>query len=85
MSVRIDIHADDFGESVHASRDILECLKDGKLNSISVLANMSCFEECVSVSGGTGRISMAAGNFCPCKSDGGQLPVGSEGLTGSGG
>ena len=47
MSVKIDIHADDFGESVHASRDILECLKDGKLNSISVLANMSCFEECV--------------------------------------
>lgn len=31
MSVRIDIHADDFGESVHASRDILECLKDGKI------------------------------------------------------
>lgn len=47
MSVKIDIHADDFGESVHASRDILECLKDGKLNSISVLANMSCFDECV--------------------------------------
>ena len=47
MSVKIDIHADDFGESVHASRDILECLKDGKLNSISVLANMSCFSECV--------------------------------------
>ena len=47
MSVTIDIHADDFGESVHASRDILDCLKDGKLNSISVLANMSCFEECV--------------------------------------
>lgn len=47
MSVKIDIHTDDFGESVHASRDILECLKDGKLNSISVLANMSCFEECV--------------------------------------
>ena len=44
MSVKIDIHADDFGESLHASRDILECLKDGKLNSISVLANMSCFE-----------------------------------------
>ena len=47
MSVKIDIHADDFGESAHASRDILECLKDGKLNSISVLANMSCFEEFV--------------------------------------
>ena len=40
MSVTIDIHADDFGESVHASRDILDCLKDGKLNSISVLANI---------------------------------------------
>lgn len=44
---RIDIHADDFGESLHASKDILECLKAGKLNSISVLSNMSCFEECV--------------------------------------
>lgn len=44
---RIDIHADDFGESVHASEDILECLKAGKLDSISVLSNMSCFEACV--------------------------------------
>lgn len=46
MSVKIDIHADDFGESLHASKDILECLKNGKLDSISVLANMSCFEKC---------------------------------------
>ena len=46
MSVKIDIHADDFGESIHASKDILECLKKGKLDSISVLANMSCFEKC---------------------------------------
>lgn len=44
---RIDIHADDFGESVHASRDILDCILAGKLNSISVLCNMSCFEACV--------------------------------------
>lgn len=43
----IDIHADDFGESLHASEDILECLKAGKLDSISVLSNMSCFEKCV--------------------------------------
>ena len=43
MSVKIDIHADDFGESVHASRDILECLKDGKLNSISVLCKYELF------------------------------------------
>lgn len=47
MMSRIDIHADDFGESLHASEDILECLKAGKLDSISVLSNMSCFEECV--------------------------------------
>lgn len=43
----IDIHADDFGESVHASADILDCIRAGKLDSISVLCNMSCFEECV--------------------------------------
>lgn len=47
MGVKIDIHADDFGESVHASEDILDCLKAGKLDSISVLANMSCFQTCV--------------------------------------
>lgn len=45
----IDIHADDFGESVHASQDILECLGAGKLDSISILANMSCFERCVKI------------------------------------
>lgn len=44
---RIEIHADDFGESVHASEDILECIKSGALDSISVLSNMSCFEKCV--------------------------------------
>lgn len=44
---QIDIHADDFGESVQASRDILECVLAGKLDSISVLSNMSCFQECV--------------------------------------
>lgn len=46
---KIDVHADDFGESVHASADILDCLKAGKLDSISVLANMNCFAECVSM------------------------------------
>ncbi len=43
----IDIHADDFGESLHTSEDILECLEAGKLESISVLSNMACFEKCV--------------------------------------
>ena len=86
MSVRIDIHADDFGESVHASRDILECLKDGKLNSISVLANMSCFEECVRLyREAQGEFPWQPAISVHVKSDGGQLPVGSEELTGSGG
>lgn len=44
---KIDIHADDFGESVQASRDILECIQAGKLDSISVLSNMGCFADCV--------------------------------------
>ncbi|MFR3249601.1 MAG: ChbG/HpnK family deacetylase [Eisenbergiella sp.] len=47
MSIKIDIHADDFGESIHASEDILDCIKAGKLDSISILTNMSCFETCV--------------------------------------
>ena len=47
VKTKIDIHADDFGESVCASEDILNCLKAGKLDSISVLANMSCFKSCV--------------------------------------
>lgn len=45
--IKIDIHADDFGESVHASKDILECILAGKLDSISVLSNMKCFADCV--------------------------------------
>lgn len=45
----IDIHADDFGESLHASNEIIECLKAGKLDSISILSNMSCFQSCVKI------------------------------------
>lgn len=44
---RIDIHADDYGESLHTSKDLLECLEAGKLDSISILSNMSCFFSCV--------------------------------------
>jgi len=43
----VDIHADDFGVSVHTSKDIIEGLSDGAIDSISVIANMSCFPECV--------------------------------------
>lgn len=40
----MDIHADDYGLTAQVSNHILACLQAGKLNSISVLTNMSCFE-----------------------------------------
>lgn len=42
-----DIHADDYALTIHTSQDILNCMKAGKLDSISVLSNMSCFHECM--------------------------------------
>lgn len=44
---KIDVHADDYALTVHTSADILDCMKKGKLNSISVVPNMSCFSECM--------------------------------------
>lgn len=40
----IEIHADDYGISPNSSEDILNCIRAGKLDSISVLTNMSCYE-----------------------------------------
>lgn len=40
-----EIHADDYGISPHSSEDILSCLREGKLDSLSVLTNMSCYEK----------------------------------------
>lgn len=45
MTVMIDIHADDYGYSINTSRDILECMKGGRLTSISIMGNMLAFEE----------------------------------------
>ena len=45
--IKIDIHADDYGVSRHASEDLLELLKEKKLNSISVIPNMSCYRVCM--------------------------------------
>ncbi len=42
-----EIHADDYGLTVHTSRDMLECMKEGKLDSISIVPNMSCFAQCM--------------------------------------
>lgn len=45
MHKNVDIHADDFGYSLKTSIDILECLKQGKLDSISVMSNMFAFKQ----------------------------------------
>lgn len=44
---QLDIHADDYGVSLNGAEDILECLREGALDSISVIPNMSCFDKCV--------------------------------------
>ena len=45
--VKIDIHADDYALTVNTSRDMLACMEKGQLDSISMVPNMSCFEECM--------------------------------------
>lgn len=45
--IELDIHADDYALTVHTSQDILECMKMGKLDSISILTNMSCSGACL--------------------------------------
>lgn len=46
-NVKIDIHADDYALTVNTSKDMLTCMKEGLLNSISIVPNMSCFDECM--------------------------------------
>ena len=41
---KIDVHADDYGLTLNTSIDIMEGIKAGKLKSISVMPNTSCFE-----------------------------------------
>ncbi len=43
----VDFHADDFAASVSTSKRIIELLRAGRIDSISVIANMGCFEECM--------------------------------------
>ncbi len=43
---KIDIHADDYALSPQVSSDILTLMKRGALDSISIVPNMSCFDEC---------------------------------------
>lgn len=46
---RPDIHADDYALTVNTSEDMLECMRAGRLDSISVVPNMGCFEECMAL------------------------------------
>ncbi|MDE6213951.1 MAG: ChbG/HpnK family deacetylase, partial [Lachnospiraceae bacterium] len=46
---RPDIHADDYALTLNTSKDMLECMRAGKLDSISIVPNMSCFEECMTL------------------------------------
>ena len=48
MTDFVEVHADDYGISAHASKDILSCIKAGKLDSISVITNMTAYEEAAS-------------------------------------
>ncbi|MDD2972486.1 MAG: ChbG/HpnK family deacetylase [Lachnospiraceae bacterium] len=45
--MKIDIHADDYALSGYASEILLQLLKEQKLDSISIMPNMSCYEVCM--------------------------------------
>ena len=45
--IKIDVHADDYALTVNTSQDMLDCMKAGKLNSISIVPNTSSFEKCM--------------------------------------
>lgn len=45
--LKTDIHADDYALTVNTSKDMLSCMEKGRLDSISIVPNMSCFQECM--------------------------------------
>lgn len=45
MNTIVDIHADDYGYTLNTSKDILELIKKGLLDSISIIPNTSYFDE----------------------------------------
>ncbi len=42
--MKIDVHADDYGLTLNTSKEMLEGVNAGKLNSISVVPNMSAYD-----------------------------------------
>lgn len=47
MMRTIDLHADDYALSVNTSYDMISLMQEGILDSISIVPNMSCYEECM--------------------------------------
>ena len=47
MKNNVDIHADDYALTINTSKELLDLMKEGLLDSVSIIANMSCFDECV--------------------------------------
>lgn len=45
--LKTDIHADDYALTVNTSKDMLSCMSQGQLDSISIVPNMSCFKTCM--------------------------------------
>ena len=43
----VDLHADDYAFTVNTSRQMLDLMRDGVLDSISIIPNMTCYEECI--------------------------------------
>ena len=46
---KLDFHGDDYAISVNNSKRMIELIESGRLNSISIIANMGCFDECMSL------------------------------------
>lgn len=45
MEKLIDIHADDYAYSINTSKDMLECMEAGNLDSFSIICNTTHFDE----------------------------------------
>ena len=46
---RLDFHADDYGVSINNSKRIIELIRSGRADSISIIPNMGCFDECMAL------------------------------------
>ena len=45
----MDIHADDYALTVNTSSQILDLMREGVLDSISIIPNSDCYETCISM------------------------------------